>query len=277
MLELVEHGVLPGKYRLDFVFGDCDVPVPHLTYANSGPSLSGDFYSRFRRRSVGYTIAYPPRHGPGDRLPLVIVLHGYGGNHRDALWPSSPAKASSVEIGDKLLPPMALVTVDGGPGYWNPHPDDDPFGMLIHELIPMCRRRNLGLPADGIATMGTSMGGYGALLVAEKEPAMIRAVAAISPAIWTSFEQARAANQGAYASAQAFAWADVVTHAEALAQVPVRVAIGADDPFLPGVEALEPELSSGATVIVTPGCHSGPFFSEQLLPSLQFISRYVGA
>jgi hypothetical protein len=30
------------------------------------------------------------------------------------------------------------VTVDGGGGYWNPHPGDNPQAMLTDELIPMC-------------------------------------------------------------------------------------------------------------------------------------------
>ena len=62
-------------------------------------------------------------------------------------------------------------------------------------------------------------------------------MAAISPAIWTSYAEARAANAGAYASAADFAADDAVTHAAALARVPVRVASGYVDPFHPGVQA----------------------------------------
>ena len=39
--------------------------------------------------------------------------------------------------------------------------------------------------------MGISMGGYGAIVVAERYPALVRAVAAISPAIWTTYAEAR--------------------------------------------------------------------------------------
>ena len=38
---------------------------------------------------------------------------------------------------------MALVTADGGGGYWNPHPGDNPQAMLTDELIPMCQRKGL--------------------------------------------------------------------------------------------------------------------------------------
>ena len=113
---------------------------------------------------------------------------------------------------------MALVTVDGGSGYWNPHPDDDPMAMVVDELIPMCQALGLGRGHRNIGTMGISMGGYGALLLAEKYPELIGAVAAISPAIWTSYTEAQAVNSGAYASAAAFSRNDVVTHADALGE-----------------------------------------------------------
>jgi pimeloyl-ACP methyl ester carboxylesterase len=172
---------------------------------------------------------------------------------------------------------MAMVTVDGGSGYWNPHPGDDPMAMLTGELIPLGRRLGLGRPPHRIGAMGISMGGYGALLLAEKHPRLIAAVAAISPAIWTSYPQARAANPGAYASAAAFAAGDAVAHAAALARVPVRVASGYDDPFHPGVQALARALPAQAVVRFSRGCHDGSFFSAQEPPSLAFLASYLGA
>ena len=184
------------------------------------------------------------------------MLHGYGGNHTDALSGMSPAQAVAVRPCGPLAR-MALVTVDGGPGYWNPHPGDNPMAMVIGELIPRCRR--LGLGRRRIGMMGISMGGYGALLLAEKYPHLIDAVAAISPAIWTSYAQAHTANPGAYASPAAFTANDAVTHAAALARIPVRVAAGYDDPFYPGVQALARALPAGAVVDLARGCHTDPF------------------
>jgi hypothetical protein len=67
-------------------------------------------------------------------------------------------------------------------------------------------------------------------------------VAAISPAIWTSYEQVLAVNPGAYASAGDFAACDAVSHAAALSGAPVRVASGNDDPCHPGVLTLAQKL-----------------------------------
>jgi enterochelin esterase-like enzyme len=273
--ELVSHGVLPGKTALDEIDGACSVPGARLASGPAGPALSGSFYSAARHRTVGYAIAYPPGFLPGDKLPLVVVLHGYGGNHEHTLAGMSPAQALALRPGGRALTPMAMVTVDGGGGYWNPHPGDDPMGMVIGELIPLCQRAGLGAAPRRIATMGISMGGYGALLFAERYPRLFAAAAAISPAVWTSYAQARAANAGAYASAQAFAAADAVTHASALAHLPVRVASAYGDPFYPGARALARALPPGAVVDFGPGCHTGPFFSQQEPPSLEFLSRHL--
>jgi enterochelin esterase-like enzyme len=275
--ELVSHGVLPGKTTLAEYDGACSVPSPQLDYARPGPSFSGSFFSAARHRTVGYTIAYPPGHGPGDELPLVVALHGYGGNHAHALAGMSPAQAVALKAGGQLLAPMAMVTVDGGGGYWNPHPGDDPMAMVVGELIPFCRRRGLGRPPQPIGVMGISMGGYGALLFAEKYPRLFAVAAAISPAIWTSYDQARAANAGAYASARDFASDDAVTHTSALAQLPVRVASGYDDPFYPGVQALARALPRGAVVHFGPGCHTGTFALQQEPPTLEFVARHLAA
>ena len=273
--ELIEHGVLPGAQEIDQIDGACSVTDAPLRYSVVGPSKSGSFYSHARNCNVGYTIGYPPGHGPGSSLPLIVMLHGYGGNHTDALAAMSPAQAVALQVRVAPLAPMAMVTVDGGGGYWNAHPGDNPMAMVIDELIPMCQRLGLGRSPQRIATMGISMGGYGALLLGEKYPTLISAVAAISPAIWTSYDQARSANPGAYASRSDFDADDAVTHASALAGIPVRVASGNDDPFHPGVVALANALPAGAVVDFSAGCHSGPFFIAAEPPSLEFLASHL--
>ncbi len=273
--ELVEHGVLPGKATLDEIDGACDVPHPPLDFSAPGPSYSKRFYSHARNHEVGYTIAYPPGHKPGDRLPLVVVLHGEGGDHTSGVGGLAPAEALALQVDGAPLRPMAIVTVDGGRGYWNPHPGDDAMRMVVDELIPLCRRLGLGVPPHKIGALGISMGGYGAILFAEKYPQLFRAVAAISPAVWTSYAQANGVNTAAYASPAAFASADVVTHAPALAGVSIRVVSGNDDPFHPGVVALAKVLPPDAVVELSAGCHSGSFFLQQTPPSLEFLSRHV--
>ena len=284
--ELVDHGVLPGKQYLDQLDGACSLPAPALYDGELGVTLSGRFMSVARGREVGYSLAYPAGFVPGttagDDLALIVMLHGYGGSHLDAFVSMTPAQAATQVYGDvaavapvRRYADAAVVTVDGGGGYWNPHPGDDPMAMVIDELIPMMRARGLGRPARGIAVMGISMGGYGALAMAEHYPSMFRAAAAISPAVWTTYEQARAANAGAFASAATFDAYDVITHARSLGHVAVRVASGIDDPFHPGVVELIKSLPAGAETYIGSGCHTTPFFLSQEPAALAFVSRHL--
>ena len=204
------------------------------------------------------------------------MLHGFGGNHLDALSDLTPAQAVSLVVDRHGLGPMALVTVDGGGGYWHPHPGDDPMGMVVHELIPRLQRGGLGRAPRSLGVMGISMGGFGALLLAERYPHLFAAVAAISPAIWTTYAQARSVNAGAFDTAAQFARYDVITHAASLAGTPVRIASGDADPFHPGVVALADRLGRRATVVFPGGCHTGAFFASQEPASLAFLSQHLG-
>lgn len=245
-IDLVSRGILPGQQALDQLEGKCFVASPQMTFSPLGPSVSSTFYSHAHNRTLGYTIAWPPNHSRSGRLPLVIMLHGEGGNHLSSMCGMTPAQAMALHVGGRPLAPMALVTVDGGRGYWNPHPGDNPMAMVFDELIPLCQRLGLGRSPQRIGTMGISMGGYGAILFAEKYPRIISAVAAVSPAIWTSYAEAKGVNPGAYASAADFAGDDAVTHTAVLRGIPVRVASGDSDPFHPGVEALASALPPGS-------------------------------
>jgi S-formylglutathione hydrolase FrmB len=148
--------------------------------------------------------------------------------------------------------------------------------MVVDELIPMLQRHMLGRDPRSIGVMGISMGGYGAVLFAECYPRLFASVAAISPAVWTTYPQASAVNSAAYDNATQFARYDAVTHAGALARTPVRIASGYDDPFHPGVVALASRLGSNADVVYAGGCHTGAFFESQEPASLAFLGSHLG-
>ncbi len=251
-LELISHGVLPGKTVLDTLDGACSVPSPPLAYS---PPRARRSRGRSTRRPAagrsGTRSPTRPGHGAGDELPLVVMLHGYGGNHADALvgHVARAGRGAPGRTAGRWLP-MAMVTVDGGNGYWNPHPGDDPMAMVIDELIPLLPAPRPGRPPRRIGTMGISMGGYGALLLAEKYPHLIAAVAAISPAIWTSY----AAGPGRPTPARTLRRRPSppttrLPMPRRSAARPVRVASGYDDPFYPGVQALARPCSGTAAVV----------------------------
>jgi S-formylglutathione hydrolase FrmB len=186
----------------------------------------------------------------------------------------SPQQAVALTFRGAHTTPFALVTVDGGNGYWNPHPGDDPMSMVVDELLPICRRFGAGARPSSTGVMGISMGGFGALLFAERFPELFSAVAAVSPAIWSTYRQAADANRGAFASPASFANCDVITHATALIGAPVRIASGIDDPFHPGVQLLRDALPH-ATVEFSRGCHDDAYFASQEPASLEFLSQHL--
>ena len=101
--------------------------------------------------------AGPPSRGCAS---VVVMLHGEGGSRTSTLTGLRPSEAVAIEVDGQPIPPVALATVDGGSGYWNPHPGDNPMGMVMDELIPMCQQLRLGLGLSRVGTMGISMGEF---------------------------------------------------------------------------------------------------------------------
>jgi S-formylglutathione hydrolase FrmB len=81
------------------------------------------------------------------------------------------------------------------------------------------------------------MGGYGAILMGERHPQRFCAVAAASPAIWTSYAAMMLGPGDAFDSPAQFARYDVIARAGALSGTPVRVDCGLQDGFYPYVHA----------------------------------------
>ena len=124
----------------------------------------------------------------------------------------------------------AVAAVDGGESYWHRRASgEDRMRMLFDEFLPLLERR-FGLRPR--AVMGWSMGGYGALLAAERRPARFRAVAVSSAAIWPTYAQQHAAVPDAFDGAADFARNDVFAGSGRLARTAVSISCGTADPFL---------------------------------------------
>ncbi|GAA0803080.1 alpha/beta hydrolase [Spirilliplanes yamanashiensis] len=266
-LGLVEARVVPGRSVLDRAVGRCDVEVPPATVA-PGLQQTGTFDSALRRQRVSWVVAYPPGAQPGAKLPVCLVLHGYGATAATAIGAAAYDRHLATHVaggGD----PFVLAAMDGGDGYWHPHDGDDPLGALLREFVPMLAGR--GLRTDRLAAIGWSMGGYGAMLCALTDPQRFVAVAASAPAIWRSYDEARAVNAGAFASAQEWARYDVLAQAHALSRVRVRIDCGESDPFAPAVRDLRDRLPDSSVVRFTQGCHDNAYFSSVAPDQLKLV------
>ena len=137
-----------------------------LTRRSSGARIeAGTLRSATVDHPVGWMTALPAGARSAKGLPLILCLPGRGGGARwvdRALFLQDAAARAGLHA--------ALAAVDSGQSYWHPRTSgEDRLAMLFDEALPLFERR-LGAPARR-ALMGWSMGGYGALLAAELQPA----------------------------------------------------------------------------------------------------------
>jgi S-formylglutathione hydrolase FrmB len=204
--------------------------VSNPVQPTSNKVLQADsFHSAARGVQVGYQVILPPGRAAAG-LPVCLVLHGRGDDHRAAvnLLHLDKALATVTKGG---APPIALVAVDGGDHtYWHRRADgDDPQKMLLEELLP--RLAAAGMKTTRFALFGWSMGAYGALLLAEVVGrSRVAFVAADSPALWLTGGETPL---GAFDDAEDFARHNVFAGRPKLAGIPVRIMCGQSDTFLP--------------------------------------------
>jgi S-formylglutathione hydrolase FrmB len=259
---------VPGAgRRLDDLLHPVPEPPHPVPSGGVGTRISGSFRSDAMQRVIGSTVAYPgaPRRG----LPFLLVLHGRGASNRTAFRDLHYGEFLSDAV-RRGVPPFAVVTVDGGDhSYWHPRASGiDPPRMLLDELFPRLAER--GLRTDRFAVGGWSMGGYGALLLAEQlGPTRVASVTPDSPAISLRFGDTAA---GAFDSAADFREHDVLDHLDALGDIPVRVTCGTSDPFLPGSHALVRRLPR-AERDFGPGEHDDAWWQHVAPAQLAFAGR----
>jgi enterochelin esterase-like enzyme len=165
----------------------------------------------------------------------------------------------------------AVAAVNGGDSYWHRRASgEDRMRMLLDEFLPLLRARHGLRPR---ALMGRSMGGYGALLAAERRPGTFRAVAVSSPAVWPTYAEQHAAVPDAFDGAADFARNDVFAGAGRLARTAVWLSCGTGDPFLGNDRALAARLPRRPAGEFTTGCHDEDFWRRMLPAQVRFVGR----
>lgn len=148
----------------------------------------GSIHSRAMGRPMEYAAYVPRNLAEGQRVPLVLFLHG-GGDDPDAFDKVELGQALDAEVGAGRLPPFVLVLPDGEFGFWENWYDGSfrYADWVLEDLLPYVYGT---LPVKGCpsscSVMGVSMGGHGALRFALRQPETFDAVAAISAPIFTT-------------------------------------------------------------------------------------------
>jgi S-formylglutathione hydrolase FrmB len=265
---LVETEVLPGKLRLDRALGRCGdaPPVP----AETAVLQARTFRSAARDKDVNLLVMTAQAAVKG--LPVVILLHGLGGNARAGLGHRLDRHLAHVVA--QGTPPFALVAVDGDDTYWHPRASgDDPQKMITDEVLPRLRKQ--GFRTDRIGLLGWSMGGYGALLLAQTlGSSRVTAVAASSPAVFSSYVNAKATNAQAFDDAGDFARHDVSAGLNRLDGVSTWIDCGHSDPFADVTGRLRSRLHEPAGGLFE-GCHDGSYWGRRAQGQLTFLGRHL--
>ncbi|WP_345764523.1 alpha/beta hydrolase [Diaminobutyricibacter sp. McL0608] len=268
----VENRLLPGRSLMHKVLG-LNGPAGTVPNIPPGTMVSGSFTSKARLGAdCGWAISYPPGSSPGEKLPVLIALHGYSDDHSNAFGTNHLGLdrflAQAVKGGSR---PFAIASVDGGNTYWHRRASGEDAGaMVAEEFVPLLAGH--GLDITRFALYGWSMGGYGALhLASQLGPERVSSVAAVSPALWhTAGEAAHIAFDGA----ADFGANTPFGHESALAGIPIRIDCGTGDGFYPAVRDYVSGLAPHPAGGFTPGGHDAAYWRRLAPADLAFTAAH---
>jgi len=137
------------------------------------------FRSSALGREMPYRIVMPSSISPGQKLPVVYLLHGGGGGYRD--WTNYSDVAKFAESG------LILVMPEGNSSYYTnsvAHPEDRYEDYIVSDVISDVESKYPVAPGrQNRAIVGVSMGGYGAVKNAMKHPELFAFAGGLSAAV----------------------------------------------------------------------------------------------
>jgi enterochelin esterase-like enzyme len=147
---------------------------------------SATFHSRLNGRDVTIQVYTPPGYETsGRRYPVVYNLHGGGGSPARQWERTGATLRDAIENGK--IRPLIYVFAEGlGNTLYLDYPDGSlkVESMIVWELIPFIDRNYQTIAShEGRAIEGFSMGGYGALLIAFRYPALFSSAVSYGGAV----------------------------------------------------------------------------------------------
>jgi enterochelin esterase-like enzyme len=161
--------------------------------ADQGTVLESlEFKSKVLDKKVEYSIYLPPDYESSTRhYPVVYLLHGFTDDETAWVQFGEVNLAADRASSERKIPPMIIVMPDAGVSWYiNNYNKEVRFeDFMIDEFIPFIDseyRTRAAKEFRGVS--GLSMGGFGSLVFAMKNPAVFAACAAFSAGVHTDEE-----------------------------------------------------------------------------------------
>ena len=172
-------------------------PVPFTRY-NSGLSIS----STLLNREVKYDILLPEGYDTDTdkRYPVMYCFHGYGDNNTSWNGKYMACEPKIKNLEKQGLEPIIYVFPNGWNTYWVDRFNGKyPYmSMLVQEFIPFIDKTYRTIAdREHRGTIGYSMGGFGAMVIAMKHPELFSMSAPLSMSFRTD-EQYMAESQSGW-------------------------------------------------------------------------------
>jgi len=131
---------------------------------------------------LAYAIYTPPGFERGERLPLVVFLHG-AGDDETCFDEAGVGVHLDAEIAAGRVPRAVIAVPSGDFGFWENWADGSYAyrDWIVDGLVPAVAARYGTLPCpDDCHVIGISMGGHGALRLALFEPERFASASVVS-------------------------------------------------------------------------------------------------
>jgi predicted esterase len=178
LIDLINANELPlDRYNLAEEIANAHTLLDQLTtgrnplYKKTG-DIHWAYHSAVDNTPQPYRLFIPSKYDPQKKWPLIVALHGMGGNENSMFdgYNKGVVKEEAEKRGYLIVCPKGRGIADMYLG----NAQKDVFDALAHV------RQLYNIDADRIYLMGHSMGGYGSWIVSTTQPEIFAAIAPFS-------------------------------------------------------------------------------------------------
>ncbi|MGO4957201.1 alpha/beta hydrolase-fold protein [Luteococcus sp. Sow4_B9] len=264
----IHERVLPGRHRIGYWLQLDGDPVPMPT--DPPGQVEYATFSTAARPGVPEPWALSvPQGMSADGLPVIVVLHGYGDDHRFPFEELGFDRYQNRVIAEGAQP-FAVATLDGGHSFWHERADGVDWARVVSDgLVPQLQEK--GLDTSRLGLIGYSMGGYGALrLAAEELHGRVKAVGSMATAIYPDFE--RCPHPDAFDDERDYIENNLQDRLHKIKDLPVHLACGVNDFYIDINRWLAKQFDPEPQTLFVRGDHESDFWRRAAPVQMRFVA-----